>query len=83
MLFRRLNKNLKKFYESKFLYIHDTDTVDSRSGLQITLFGSTSNLGPHLAFTLGKSGSDMIYPQREDNFFNEHAQKLYLSSNTG
>ncbi len=42
--------------------------MDTHSGLQLTIFGATGNIGLRVGGYFGEMGSDIIYPVRESIF---------------
>ena len=78
-----MRKSLSMNFKSKFLYVNDDLKINSRSGLMVTLFGSTGKLGLIVSERLGKIGSDMVLPQRFSSQYREDVEFLYLTGNTG
>ena len=55
----------KRFYQLQRLHVYDQGGRNSLSGINATIFGSTSPLGQHIGNSLTRIGSPCVFPYRK------------------
>lgn len=77
-------KTPKRGYELQRLHVYDKGSKNSISGIQATLFGTTSPLGMLIGSSLTRIGSQCIYPYRtEGTYYETRYKELRATADLG
>ena len=80
MLTKRL---VQGFKESKHIQITEMTGINSNSGIRATIFGGTGFLAKSIGSSLGKIGSDIVYPSKNFWTISDNIKRLRLTGNLG